>query len=139
MFGTQSKSLSKLELYPTLLKVFLSVLKGDWKGAWEAVKGVAESIWNGIKNIFSNVKETMSSIGKDIMQGLINGIRNMAEAVWNSAKDVAAKIKNGFKDFFGIKSPSRLMMGYGEYISEGLAIGIADAGRLAVKSAENLS
>ncbi|OMF70514.1 phage tail tape measure protein [Paenibacillus glucanolyticus] len=122
-----------------VIKGFLAVLKGDWKGAWDAVKGVAESIWNGIKNMFSNVKETMSSIGKDIMQGLINGIKNMADAVWNSAKDVAAKIKNGFKDFFGIKSPSRLMMGYGEYISEGLAIGIADAGRLAVKSAENLS
>lgn len=122
-----------------VIKAFLAVLKGDWKGAWDAVKGVAESIWNGIKNMFSNVGATMKTIGKDIMQGLINGIKDMADAVWNSAKDVAAKIKNGFKDFFGIKSPSRLMMGYGEYISEGLAIGIADAGRLAVKSAENLS
>lgn len=122
-----------------VIKAFLAVLKGDWKGAWDAVKGIAESIWNGIKNMFSNVGETMKTIGKDIMQGLINGIKDMADAVWNSAKDVAAKIKNGFKDFFGIKSPSRLMMGYGEYISEGLAIGIADAGRLAVKSAENLS
>jgi phage-related minor tail protein len=122
-----------------VIKAFLAVLKGDWKGAWDAVKGIAESIWNGIKNMFSNVGETMKTIGKDIMQGLINGIKDMADAVWNSAKDVAAKIKNGFKDFFGIKSPSRLMMGYGEYISEGLAIGIADAGRLAVKSAESLS
>lgn len=122
-----------------VIKAFLAVLKGDWKGAWDAVKGIAESIWNGIKKMFSNVGETMKTIGKDIMQGLINGIKDMADAVWNSAKDVAAKIKNGFKDFFGIKSPSRLMMGYGEYISEGLAIGIADAGRLAVKSAENLS
>lgn len=122
-----------------VIKAFLAVLKGDWKGAWDAVKGIAESIWNGIKSMFSNVGATMKTIGKDIMQGLINGIKDMADAVWNSAKDVAAKIKNGFKDFFGIKSPSRLMMGYGEYISEGLAIGIADAGRLAVKSAENLS
>jgi len=122
-----------------VIKAFLAVLKGDWKGAWDAVKGIAESIWNGIKNMFSNVGATMKTIGKDLMQGLINGIKDMADAVWNSAKDVAAKIKNGFKDFFGIKSPSRLMMGYGEYISEGLAIGIADAGRLAVKSAENLS
>lgn len=122
-----------------VIKAFLAVLKGDWKGAWDAVKGIAESVWNGIKNMFSNVGSTMATIGKDIMQGLINGIKDMANAVWESAKDVAAKIKNGFKDFFGIKSPSRLMMGYGEYISEGLAIGIADAGRLAVQSAKNLS
>lgn len=122
-----------------VVKAFLAVLKGDWKGAWDAVKGIAESVWNGIKNMFSNVGSTMRTIGKDIMQGLINGIKDMANAVWESAKDVAAKIKNGFKDFFGIKSPSRLMMGYGEYISEGLAIGIEDAGKLAVKAAEDVA
>ena len=122
-----------------IVKAFLAVLQGDWKGAWDAIKGVAESVWNGIKSTFSNVGETMRSIGKDIMNGLINGITDMADAVWESAKDVAGKIKNGFKDFFGIKSPSRLMMGYGQYISEGLAIGIANAGGMAVKSAKNLS
>lgn len=122
-----------------VIKGFLAVLQGDWKGAWDAVKGVAESVWNGIKDMFSNVGSTMRGIGKDIMQGLINGIKDMADAVWESAKDVASSIKNGFKDFFGIKSPSRLMMGYGEYISEGLAIGISAAGIMAIKSAENLS
>lgn len=122
-----------------IIKLFLSVLKGDWEGAWNAVKGVAESIWNGIKNLFSNVGNFMVNIGKDIIQGLINGIKSMANAVWDTVNDVASGIKDGFKDFFGIKSPSRLMMGYGGYISEGLAIGIARAGREAVKSAEDVS
>jgi len=122
-----------------IIKTFLAVLKGDWSGAWEAVKGVAESIWNGIKAMFSNVGSMMMSIGKDIMQGLINGIKSMANAVWDSAKDVAAGIKDGFKDFFGIHSPSRLMTDYGEYISQGLANGISQAGQQAIKSAANVS
>lgn len=122
-----------------VVKAFLAVLKGDWKGAWDAIKGVAQATWDGIKNMFSNVGSTMRTIGKDIMQGLVNGIKDMAGAVWQSAKDVAAKIKQGFKDFFLIKSPSRVMMGYGEYISEGLAIGIEDAGKLAVRAAEDVA
>lgn len=122
-----------------IIKLFLSVLKGDWQGAWDAIKGIVESVWNGIKNMFGNVSETMTNIGKDIIQGLINGISSMASAAWESAKDVAKGIGDGIKGFFGIHSPSRLMAGYGRNISEGLALGIQDQIGTVERAAEALS
>ncbi|QJD87904.1 phage tail tape measure protein [Cohnella herbarum] len=110
-----------------IIKAFLAVLKGDWKGAWDAVKGVAESIWDGIKKLFSTVGSTMMQIGKDIMRGLMEGIKSMAGAVKDSVMDVATGIGDGFKNFFGIHSPSKLMAGYGENISEGVAQGVSYA------------
>ncbi|XID91033.1 phage tail tape measure protein [Paenibacillaceae bacterium WGS1546] len=122
-----------------VIKLFLSVLKGDWKGAWDAVKGIVVSVWNGIKNIFSTIGSTMLKIGKDIIQGLINGIGSMANAVWDKAKSIAKGIGDSIKDFFGINSPSRLMKGFGENISEGLALGIERQTDLVERAAQSMA
>ncbi|WP_199925518.1 phage tail tape measure protein [Paenibacillus bouchesdurhonensis] len=122
-----------------IIQTWLSIFKGDWAGAWENAKSVVSSIWEGIKGLFSNSFETMKNIGKNIVEGLINGIKGMKDAVVNTAKDIADGIANGVKDFFGIKSPSRLMMGYGKNVVQGLANGISDTAREAVKSASAVS
>lgn len=122
-----------------IIKLFLSALKGDWQGAWEAVKGIAESIWYGIQNMFANVYETMTSIGKDIVQGMIDGIKSMASKAIDTAKDLASKVANSVKGFFKISSPSRLMMEYGGYIGEGLAIGIKNSVAEVQRQAARLS
>jgi len=119
-----------------IIKLFLSILKGDWEGAWDAIEGVARSVWDGIKNLFGNVLETMKTIGKNIIQGLINGIGAMKDAVVNKAKDVAKSIGDGIKNFFGIASPSKLTTGYGENISEGLAVGIEKKSKKAEAAAK---
>lgn len=110
-----------------VIKGFLSVLKGDWKGAWDAIEGIVVSVWEGIKGIFSTIGKTMYNVGKDIIVGLIDGIKSMAGAAVTAAKNIANEIGGSVKDFFKIKSPSRLMMGYGKDIGEGLAIGIKDS------------
>ncbi|MNV46583.1 hypothetical protein D3C71_1384200 [compost metagenome] len=81
----------------------------------------------------------MNNIGKNIIEGLINGIKSMKDAVVQQAKDIANSIGNEVKDFFGIHSPSRLMLGYGTNIVQGLANGISDTARQAVKSASAVS
>lgn len=122
-----------------IIKTWLSIFKGDWAGAWENAKSVVTTIWDGIKGLFNNSFETMKNIGKNIVEGLINGIKGMKDAVVETAKDIADGIANGVKDFFGIKSPSRLMMGYGKNVVQGLADGISDTAREAVKSASDVS
>jgi TP901 family phage tail tape measure protein len=116
-----------ISVISNIVKLFLSALKGDWQGAWDAIKGIVTSVWDGIKKTFANVGDTMVQVGKDIIQGLINGIKNMASAAVQAAKDVANRVADSVKGFFGINSPSRLMVGYGENIGEGLAIGIHDS------------
>lgn len=107
-----------------IIDAWIAIFKGDWEGAWNSVKDIVSTIWDGIKRIFSNSFQTMTQIGKDIMQGLIDGIGSMAQAVWDKARSIASGIASAIKGFFGIQSPSRLMINYGEYIGEGLALGI---------------
>lgn len=65
-------------------------------------------------------------IGGQIMQGLADGILKAGDSVVQTAKDVLGKIPQGAKDLFQINSPSKLFEDYGQYIDEGLAIGIED-------------
>src|SRR5690606_28986203 len=63
-------------------------------------------------------------IGKDIIQGLINGIGSMAQAVWDKAKSIAQGIGDAIKATLGIASPSKVMIQFGEWTGEGLKIGL---------------
>ncbi|GKU81197.1 phage tail tape measure protein [Niallia sp. NCCP-28] len=62
-----------------IIKVALSVLRGDWSGAWKAIKSTALGVMKNILGFFKgiNLKDT----GKAIIQGLIDGIGSMAGAL----------------------------------------------------------
>lgn len=116
------------------------------------------SLWEGFKQMFTSWRKFVSGvldtineaifeafdidliqIGKDIINGLIDGL--MAGAVWvkDSIAGIASDISSGFKDFFGIKSPSRLFKSYGKNIVQGLAIGLVSTSGMAVNASENLA
>ncbi|MGG1673325.1 phage tail tape measure protein [Paenibacillus sp. NRS-1783] len=119
-----------------IIKTWLAVFKGDWAGAWENAKSVVTTIWNGITGLFKNAFQTMVKIGKDIIQGLINGISNMKDAVMKKTKEISEGMAEQIKRFFGIHSPSRLTTGYGENIAQGLANGIDNKSKTAAKAAK---
>ena len=60
------------------------------------------------------------------MQGLADGIKNAITAPIRAAKNAATKVSEGIRSKLKIKSPSRVMMEYGEYTTEGLAVGMED-------------
>ena len=59
--------------------------------------------------------------------------------MWNGICDFGSSIVNGFCDFFGIHSPSRVMAGIGEYLSLGLAQGITDETGSVVQGVQDVS
>lgn len=126
-----------IDLVVGIIKTVMKIFQGDWKGAWETVKNTASNIWGNIERFFKGIN--LVKIGKDIMQGLINGIKSMANAVADTAKNIANSIGDGIKGFFGIKSPSRLMMSYGQYIGQGLAIGMDKTTSAVARQAAELS
>ncbi|NCC60993.1 MAG: phage tail protein [Verrucomicrobiae bacterium] len=65
-------------------------------------------------------------IGKQLLLGLADGISGAVGAVVKKAKEAAAKIVKSVKNFFGIKSPSRVFAGIGGQNMAGLAKGITD-------------
>lgn len=146
-----------------IIKVITGAIKGDWSQVWEGIKQIVSSILDGIKETIENVLETAKSIvsgkidaikgffesigdidlyqiGKDVIQGLINGIGSMVNAVKNKISEVAGGIKDKITGALGIHSPSRWMRDQvGKYIPQGIAIGIeADAGK-AIKAMNKLS
>nr|WP_255723595.1 phage tail tape measure protein [Sporosarcina sp. ACRSL] len=113
---------TSIDLVLGIIQTVMKLLQGDWEGAWDTIKTTAVKIVTGIVKFFKDVD--LLQVGKDILQGLVNGFTSMVDSVTNTVKNIASKIKNAITDFFDIHSPSRVMKGIGEDIGEGLAIGV---------------
>ncbi|MCR1943365.1 phage tail protein [Enterococcus gallinarum] len=146
-----------------IIKVITGAIKGDWSQVWSGIKQIVVTVFNGIKNTISNVLETAKSIvsgkinaiksffksigdidlfqiGKNVIQGLINGIGSMVNAVKNKISEVAAGIKDKITGALGIHSPSRWMRDQvGKFIPQGIAVGIDKDADTALKSMKRLS
>ena len=114
--------------------------KGDeaWNGLTNAFSGAANwagDRWKDITNAFGNAWNVFSGIGKNIWNGLKNGIGNIAKGMG----DIFSGAVDGVKKFLGIHSPSRLFMGIGDYMSQGMNIGFESNLGGMVKSASELS
>ncbi|WP_276730462.1 tail tape measure protein [Bacillus sp. (in: firmicutes)] len=91
------------------------------------------SIWNSVMKFFKGIN--LKTIGRNIIQGLINGISGMAGALASKVKSMANAIPNGMKKLLGIHSPSRVMRDQvGYHVGTGMAAGI-DKSQAKVKSA----
>ena len=98
-------------------------------GAVSLIVGFAKSLWESLKSAFESTKNYFATYideaGGNVIQGLLNGI-------WNGIKNIGTWIKenifmpfiNGFKNAFGIHSPSTVMAEMGGYLIEGLLQGI---------------
>ncbi|KZY93210.1 phage tail tape measure protein, partial [Erythrobacter sp. HI0074] len=97
-----------------------------------AVVGVAVyRNWDTIKAAFNTgiaflggLRDKFLSIGKGMISGLVNGITSAPGRVWNALKSIVMNGVTNVKKLLGINSPSRLFMGFGGNLSEGMAIGI---------------
>lgn len=75
--------------------------------------------------------EQMYRTGIEAQKGLIRGLEANREALIAAAKKIAKTITDEIKKELGIKSPSRVFQQIGEFITEGLALGIeSGAGRV---------
>jgi len=77
-----------------------------------------------IGDAFSRMTEAMNAIGRNIMQGLVNGIKSKWNEVRTTVAALATNLPDWVKKPLDIRSPSRVFMGIGENIGQGLAIGI---------------
>lgn len=93
------------------------------------------------KYVVQPVKNTVSdmvSVGKNIVEGLWNGITNKGEWLLSKIKSFAHTVTQGIKDFFGIKSPSRVMRDeVGKMLVAGMGVGITENEKLAITAMEN--
>lgn len=89
---------------------------------WDKIKGAFVAGWNWVKSTLAAAPSWLSNLGRMMMQGLLLAINPMALAL--KLIDVAKNGITAFKNYLGIKSPSRLMMQMGGHVATGLAQGI---------------
>lgn len=95
-----------------------------WIKLGASIKDTFFAVVNSIKKGFEN----MVQIGKDLLAGLWNGINDKVDWLKKQVKGVVNKIKSWFtgKDGFDEHSPSKWAEEVGEYIMQGLAIGVTE-------------
>lgn len=93
---------------------------------WGRIRAAFSAGWQWVKDTLSAAPGWLASLGGAMMSGLLSMIDPFG--LRNRLLDVARNGVNAFKAFFGIKSPSRLMMAMGGHMTAGLAAGI-DGGR----------
>lgn len=81
----------------------------------------------------------MAKAGLNLIKGLGRGLVEGAAWVVQKAREVASSVLNAVKSFFGIHSPSKVMIGVGRYIDEGLAEGIRANVGMAKEAMDSLS
>lgn len=96
----------------------------------DGVIGAIGTLVETVPQIFSDFGEALkgvdwASLGKDIIDGIINGLWNTASNLWNAIKSIVRSGLNAGKEEAQVGSPSRLFeKELGKWIPEGVAVGI---------------
>jgi phage-related protein len=125
---------------------FVGKVAGAMAGAYNAVKsGVGKAVEfvkgmpGRLVSAIGNLGRTLYSAGLDLIQGFINGIKDKAGDILSTIKNsVTDKIPGWIKKPLGISSPSKLTREYGQNVSEGLALGIADKAAQIKEAAQSM-
>ena len=80
--------------------------------------------WEEFKKWLDELPDKLLEIGKNIIQGLIDGINSKHKEISKAISDFCAGFVQGFKDALGIHSPSTVMQEIGAYLIEGLKNGL---------------
>lgn len=93
--------------------------------------GIGEQIVLGIADFFTNIgewKQELEDSGKSIWDGIGEGIKNALTNIGAWIKEnILDPFVTGFKNTFGIHSPSKEMEGPGKDVGEGILSGIKSA------------
>ncbi|HEY0624660.1 phage tail tape measure protein [Sphingomonas sp.] len=81
----------------------------------------------------------MMEAGRNIIQGLIRGVTAMLGALKSTIVNAASSAARWFKQKLGIQSPSRVFMGFGGFMMEGLDEGIAGGQRQPLRRIDRLA
>lgn len=91
---------------------------------------------NTIVNTLKSLPSKMVNIGRNVVEGLWNGIINSAKWLKDKVTGFCSNIIEGFKKGFDSHSPARKLMPIGNWITQGLGVGITedDSAEKSIKS-----
>ncbi|MBY0157268.1 phage tail protein [Cytobacillus oceanisediminis] len=122
----------------SVIKTVFNTIVNTVRSSMNGVKTAIVNGWNAAKSFLSSIN--LTSIGKNIIKGLIKGIKSMVGAVGSAIADVAGNIKNKITGLLDIHSPSRWMRDMvGKNIVAGVIVGIKKMTGSAAKTTANMA
>lgn len=102
---------------------------------WGQITAFFTAIPGEIKGFFSTILTDFENIGKNIIQGLLNGLVNNAHLVYDEMSKIASSIKDKITHPWRVFSPSKTAEEIGMFIMVGLANGLAKNASKPVRAA----
>lgn len=114
-----------LENLPTIIETGTEIIVSLVSGLTDAIVYILEAMPEIIASIVDAFAEfDWITVGKNIIQGVVNGVKAMAKALYDAIVDICKQAFQSVKDFFGIASPSKLMRDeVGVFLPSGIAVG----------------
>lgn len=116
--------------YPLVMKAGVDLLKMLVENMPEILGNIGGAIAKIIDTILQKLKgawESMKDAGLDLIKGLWEGILAAKDWLWDKITGFASSVVDGFKDAFGIHSPSRLFRDeIGAQLAAGVGLGFTD-------------
>ena len=103
------------------------------------VKQVAADYQNELLTAFDGLADQLEELGKQAMEGFIDGLGFNTDYMSNEIRTFISGMIDQFKNQLQIHSPSRVMLGIGEYTGEGFIDGILSMIRKAKAAANELA
>lgn len=133
-----------IENLPLLIGAIFQVVIALGKALIENIPTLVRAVFEIVmalgKALIKFFVEEAPTIGRQLIEGLWNGINNMARWIGDKIKSFGEGMMNTLKNFFGIRSPSRVMRDeVGKMLGLGIAEGITSSGKVAVKAATDVS
>lgn len=88
------------------------------------IQAIIRFIKNGLTGMANTFAPHASSIGRNIINGVVNGVSGAAGALYNKLRNVASSALSSFKSTLGIHSPSRVFATAAGFIVAGIVQGI---------------
>lgn len=88
------------------------------------IKAIINFIKNGLTGMANTFAPHAASIGRNIINGVINGVGSVASNLYNKMRNVASSALSSFKSTLGIHSPSRVFATAAGFIVAGIVQGI---------------
>lgn len=103
-----------------LIYKYWGPINGFFGRGWALVKSAFNNAWGWFKGL----PAAFGRLGADLLNGLIGGITSRLGALKSTVMGMGDNVKGWFADKLGIKSPSRVFMGFGANIGQGAEQGI---------------
>jgi hypothetical protein len=145
VFNTIGSALDRLGTWAS--ETFISMARGIgnfFTSVGGLISSIASTLWSGFKAVFSwtplgmivnnwsaiitffqALPAKFAAIGSAIIDGISTGLMAKFEALKATVTGLGDSVAGWFKEKLGIRSPSRVFMGFGEMVGEGARLGIA--------------